>query len=109
MSENINYVNDSNFKAEVLESEELVVVDFYADWCMPCKMLAPILEDLANSNIGKAKVTKLDVDSSKVIAATYKIMGVPSVLFFKGGQEVYRIVGVKGKEDFQAIIEKLVS
>lgn len=107
MSANINYVNDSNFKPEVLDSEGLVIVDFYADWCMPCKMIAPILEDIANNNVGKVKVVKLDVDSSEITAATYRIMGIPTVAFFKGGKEAHRIVGVRGKDEFQAVIEKL--
>lgn len=108
MSKNISFVNDSNFKEEALDSEGLVMVDFYADWCMPCKMLTPIVEELADSNVGKVKILELDVDSSQVTASNYRVMSIPTIVFFKSGKEVERLVGLRGKEDFQSIIEKFL-
>lgn len=107
MSNNISYVGDDNFKQEVIDSEQLVLVDFYADWCMPCKMLAPILEEVADSNIGKVKVAKLNVDGSRDISIKYRIMGVPSMIFFKNGEEIDRIVGLRSKEELQRLIDSI--
>ncbi len=107
MSSNISYASDSDFKEIVLENNGLVMVDFYADWCMPCKMLGPILEDVANDNTGKVKIVKLNVDNAQDISSKYGVMGVPSMLFFKNGQEVERLVGLRQKEDIQAVIDGL--
>ena len=107
MSANISYASENDFNQAVLDSNGLIMVDFYADWCMPCKMLGPILEEVADSNIGKVKVVKLNVDNAKSISSKYGIMGVPAMVFFKNGQEVERVVGLRGKEDIQAIIDNL--
>lgn len=103
----ISNIGDENFKEEVLDSNQLVMVDFYADWCMPCKMLSPILEEVANDNAGKVKIAKINVEKARNTSAQYGITSVPSVIFFKGGREVERVVGLRRKEDFQYLIDKL--
>lgn len=107
MSKNIIYLNENNFNDEVINSNQLVLVDFYADWCMPCKMLAPTLEELADDNAGVVKIAKLNVDIASTLAARYGISGIPNVLFFKNGAVVESIVGVRGKEYIQNAIDKL--
>ena len=82
------HVTSATFEAEVLKSDKPVLVDFFAEWCGPCKMLAPVIEELANDYAGKAKVVKIDTDESGDIASNYGIMGVPTVMIFKGGQKV---------------------
>lgn len=86
------------FQAEVLESSEPVLVDFFATWCGPCKMMAPVLDQLAEEVEGKAKVYKLDVDAARDIAAKYKVMSVPTLIFFKNGEVVDQIVGAVPKD-----------
>ena len=86
-------LNETNFKQEVLESPILVLVDFWASWCMPCQMIAPVIEDIANEYVGKLKVGKVNVDHSGAIAAQYSIMSIPALLFFKGGQVADSVVG----------------
>ncbi|MBA3063666.1 MAG: thioredoxin, partial [Atribacteria sp.] len=83
-------VNGNNFQQEVLESSIPVLVDFWASWCMPCRMLAPIIEKLAEENQGKLKVCKLNTDENQNIAAQYGIQGIPTLIVFKEGQEVSR-------------------
>lgn len=99
-------VNENNFKQEVLESSIPVLVDLWAPWCMPCRMISPIVEEIGNDNQGKLKVCKLNTDENHNIAAQYGIQGIPTLLFFKDGQEVDRIVGVAPKQKIQ---EKLNS
>ncbi|MBU1291378.1 thioredoxin [bacterium] len=94
-------VNKNNFQQEVLESSIPVLVDFWASWCMPCRMLAPIIEKLAEENQGKLKVCKLNTDENQNIAAQYGIQGIPTLIVFKEGQEVSRTVGVMPKEKLQ--------
>ncbi|MBU4562065.1 thioredoxin [bacterium] len=94
-------VNGNNFQQEVLESSIPVLVDFWASWCMPCRMLAPIIEKLAEENQGKLKVCKLNTDENQNIAAQYGIQGIPTLIVFKEGQEVSRTVGVMPKEKLQ--------
>jgi len=91
------YVTDATFQKEVLESEVPVLVDFYADWCGPCKMIAPSVEQLATEFAGKAKVLKLDVDSNGQTAQNYRVMSIPTLLVFKGGKVVDTIVGAVPK------------
>ncbi|GEM_PF-142965 len=87
-------LQSSNFDQEVIKSSTPVVVDFSAVWCGPCKMLAPVIDKLANAYEGKAKVFKMDVDNSRDIATKFGIRGVPTVIFFKGGAEKDRVVGL---------------
>lgn len=90
-------VEDSNFQAEVLNSSIPVLVDFWAVWCGPCKMIAPVVEELAKDYDGKLKVTKMDVDSNPKTATQYGIRSIPTLLVFKGGQVVEQIVGAVPK------------
>ncbi len=90
-------VDDSNFQAEVLSSDKPVLVDFWAIWCGPCKMIAPIVEELAGEYDGKLKVAKMDVDANPRTAMQYGIRSIPTLLIFKGGQVVEQIVGAVPK------------
>ncbi len=94
---------EENFEQEVLKSNELVVVDFYADWCGPCKMVGPIIEQLAAEQTG-VKIGKLNVDNAQGIAAKYKVMSIPTILYFKNGEVVHKIIGLEKKEVFEAKI-----
>ncbi len=90
-------LTDATFENEVLKSDVPVLVDFYADWCGPCKMIAPSIEQLATEYDGKAKVVKLDVDANGATAQNYRVMSIPTLLIFKGGQVVDTIVGAVPK------------
>ena len=94
----VNYVNNDTFKAEVLESEIPVLVDFTADWCGPCKMMAPMLVELAEEWEGKIKVLKLNVDEDKEIAVGYGVMGIPTLMLFIRGEVAERLTGYKPKK-----------
>ncbi len=93
-------LNSDNFEEEVLKSEEPVVVDFWAPWCGPCRVLGPVIEELAEELKGKAKVAKLNVDDNQQLAAEYEVRGIPTVIVFKNGQPVERIVGIQPKEKY---------
>ncbi len=99
------HVTSATFKSEVLEHPSLVVVDFFATWCGPCKMLAPVIEELAGEYDGKVKLCKIDTDESGDIAANYGIMGVPTVMFFKNGQKIDEQVGYVPKEALKKKID----
>ena len=101
-------VNGNNFQKEVLESSIPVLVDLWAPWCMPCRMISPIVEELGNDNQGKLKVCKLNTDENQNIAARYGIRGIPTLLFFKDGQEVDRIVGVTPKPIIQKKLDAIL-
>jgi len=101
-------VNGNNFQQEVLESSIPVLVDLWAPWCMPCRMISPIVEELGNDNQGKLKVCKLNTDENQNIAARYGIQGIPTLLFFKNGQEVDRIVGVTPKPIIQKKLDAIL-
>lgn len=92
-------ISSENFEEEVLNSEKPVLVDFFADWCGPCKMMAPIVEELATELDGKAKVGKLNVDENSDIAVEYNVMSIPTLIIFKNGKEEKRLVGVQDKEE----------
>lgn len=97
-------ITDNNFETEVLKSNVPVLLDIWALWCKPCRALLPIIEELTNEYEGKVKVGKLDVDNSPEVAANYGIRSVPTLMFFKNGEEVERIIGVVSKQE---ISEKL--
>jgi len=101
-----NVFTDANFKEEVINSDLPVLVDFYADWCGPCKMISPIVSQLADEYAGKVKVGKLDVEASGVTAQQYRVMSIPTLLVFKGGQVVDTIVGAVPKNQLEAKLQK---
>ena len=97
-------VNDSSFKEEV--GSGLTLVDFWAPWCGPCKMIAPILEELAPEVEGKANIAKLNVDDNQATASEYEVMSIPTLILFKDGEPVDKVVGFQPKEQLAALIEK---
>ena len=99
-------LNEKNFSQEVLKSSQPVLVDFFAEWCGPCKMQAPIIDELAGEYEGRVKVFKLDVDKSQKTAEEYQVMSIPTIALFKGGQEVERLMGLQQK---RVLVEKLES
>ena len=98
-------VTDETFEAEVINSDTPVLVDFWADWCAPCKIIAPIVEELANEYDGKVKFAKVDVDSNPKTATNYGIRGIPTLLIFKGGQPVGQIVGAVPKSALKSRLD----
>ena len=95
---NLVEVTDANFASEVLESELPVIVDFWADWCAPCRMVSPVIEELAGEMAGQVKVAKLNVDANRETAARYDIMSIPTVILFEGGELSRQVVGALPKE-----------
>ena len=106
MGEDTFVATDANFEEEVLKSPVPVLIDFWAAWCVPCKMIAPTLEELAKEYAGKAKVGKLNVDENRGTASTYGIRGIPSLLLFKDGQVKEQKVGVHSKQEIGEMISK---
>ena len=102
-------VTDETFDEEVVKSDVPVLVDFWADWCAPCKMIAPIVEELAGEYDGKIKFAKLDVDSNPKVATTYGIRGIPTLLVFKGGTPVDQVVGAVPKAVLKRRLEDAVA
>ena len=99
-------VSDGEFEQTVLQSEIPVMLDFWAEWCQPCKMLAPTVEELAGEYEGKILVGKLNVDDNPNTSTNYGIRGIPTLLFVKGGQVVQQLVGVKSKAEIKKVIEE---
>jgi len=99
---------DDNFETEALKSDIPVVVDFWAAWCGPCRMIAPIIEELAGEYQGKAKIGKLDVDENQGVAIKYGVRSIPTVLFLKGGQVVDTVIGAVPKAMFVEKLSKLI-
>ena len=102
----IHHFTDSNFKKEVLECKLPVVVDFWANWCGPCKMIGPIVEELAKEYEGKVKIGKVDVDTNPQSASTYGIMSIPSLMFFKDGKVMDQVTGALNKANLKQKIEE---
>lgn len=103
----VQHFNDSNFSQEVLEADLPVMVDFYADWCGPCRMVSPIVEELASQYDGKVKIGKVNVDESVSVAQKYNVMSIPTLLFIKNGQVVDQVVGALPKDKIQQKLELL--
>ena len=99
-------VSDAEFESTVLQSDKLVILDFWAEWCQPCKMLSPAVEDIAGEYEDTVKVGKLNVDDNPDTSTKYGIRGIPTLLFFKGGQVVQQLVGVKSKSEIKKIIDE---
>lgn len=104
----VNEVNDTEFQTNVLSSEQPVLVDFWAAWCGPCRMIAPSVEAVAEQFDGKAKVFKMDVDNNMDTPSRYGIKGIPTLILFKGGQEQERVVGAVSRDAIARLIEKYV-
>ena len=102
-------VDEGSWDVEVLKSPGLVMVDFWAVWCGPCQMVAPIVEELATEYAGKLKVTKLNTDENPEVAGRYQIMSIPTILFFKNGQPVDKLVGARPKRQFKEVIDSLLA
>lgn len=108
MSKNVTEAGDNNFEQEVLKSPIPVLVDFWAPWCGPCKMIAPVVEELALEYSGRLKVVKINVDDHKQFASKYNVRGIPNLILFKNGQNQEQIVGAVDKKDLVKAIEKVV-
>jgi thioredoxin 1 len=108
MSEGVFEATSATWDKEVLNAQGLVMVDFWAVWCGPCRMIAPTVEELAKEYTGKVKVMKLNTDENSDIASRYKIMGIPTVMFFRDGQKVDQIVGAVPKPQLKLKIDSLL-
>jgi thioredoxin 1 len=100
-------INEANFEKEVLQSNQPVLVDFWAEWCGPCKMLAPVLDEIAVEQAGRVKVAKVNVDANPVLAARFRIQSIPTLLYFVDGEVRDKTVGVTGKSGIISKLEKL--
>jgi thioredoxin 1 len=102
-------VDGAAWDKEILKADILTMVDFWAAWCGPCQMIAPVVEELATEYSGRLKVAKLNTDENPDIASRYQVMGIPTLMFFKGGQVIDRIVGAASKKQFKEKIEALLA
>jgi thioredoxin 1 len=100
-------INDTNFESEVIQSNLPVLVDFWAEWCGPCKMIAPLLDEIATEQAGQVKVARVNVDTNPVLAARYGIQSIPTLLYFAGGEVRDKTIGVTGKRTIVSKLEKL--
>jgi thioredoxin 1 len=101
----VNEVSDSNFQAEVLEADTPVLVDFWAPWCGPCRMVAPVLEEIAGEREGALKVVKLNVDDNQQTAARFEVLSIPTMILFKHGQVAAKVIGAMPKKRLEAELE----
>ena len=105
MSEHIHYVTDDSFAADVLQSQQPVLVDYWAEWCGPCKMIAPILDEIAKEYAGRLKVAKLNIDDNQETPASYGVRGIPTLMLFKNGNIEATKVGALSKSQLVAFID----
>ena len=109
MSDSIVYLTDDTFEDEVINSEGPVLVDYWADWCGPCKMIAPIIEELAGEYADKGiKIAKVDIDAAPELATKFSVMNVPTLLFLKDGAEVDKLIGAQSKAEIQKRLENML-
>ena len=104
-SENVKEFTDQNFETEVLGANEPVLVDFWAEWCMPCRMLGPTIEKLAKDYVGKVKVGKVDTDANRDVSMRFGISAIPTVILFKNGQVAQKFVGLRQERDFKEVLD----
>jgi thioredoxin 1 len=102
-------VTDDSFQSEVLQAGQPVVVDFWAEWCGPCKLVAPVLDELAGEYDGKVKIAKLNVDENPAMAGEYGVRSIPTLLFFKGGKIVDQVIGAASKADLKKRLDAVVT
>ena len=105
MADSVSEVTDSNFQAEVLESEVPVLVDFWAPWCGPCRMVGPVVEEIAKEREGELKVVKLNTDENQQVSIQYNVLSIPTLILFRHGQEAKRVTGAYPKKRLEAEIE----
>ena len=106
MAGNVLEFTDANFQSEVLQSDQPVLVDFWAPWCGPCKMLAPTIDEIANDYSGRVRVGKMNTDTSQNVAVQYRVEGIPTVILFKNGQPIDRSVGLAPKSKLAGMLDK---
>ncbi len=106
---NIVTLSEANFSEQVLKSTTPVLVDFWAEWCGPCKMIAPVLDELATEYDGKVKIGKVNIDEFQQIAINYGIQSIPTLLFFKNGQVADQVVGMRSKRDLKASFDRVLA
>lgn len=105
-NQNLLNVTSENFESEVVNSGQPVLVDFWAEWCGPCRMVGPVIDELAEEYSGKVKIGKLNVDQQGDLAMKFRVMSIPTIMLFKNGEVVEKVVGVRTKEEFQNMIQK---
>lgn len=106
-SENVQEFNDGNFETDVIASDVPVLVDFWAEWCQPCRMLAPTIEELAGEYKGKVKVGKLDTDANREVSIKYGISAIPTIILFSSGEVKKKFVGLTSKDQFTAALDEV--
>jgi thioredoxin 1 len=109
MSENLIELTDDNFQEQVLDADVPALVDFWAEWCMPCKMLLPTIEELATEFAGKVRIGKLNTDDNQAVAVKYGISAIPTLLLFKGGELVNKFVGLQQKADLKKALDEVAA
>jgi len=107
-NEHVQEFTDANFDAEVLNSDQPVLVDFWAEWCMPCRMLAPVVDELAEEFSGKVKVGKLDTDANREVAVKFGIHAIPTIILFKNGEPVEKFIGLKNRDELASAMNGAV-
>ena len=108
-SELIKHVTDASFEADVLQSVQPVLVDYWAEWCGPCKMIAPVLDELAGEYDGRVKIGKVNIDEDQDLASQYGVRAIPTLLIFKNGEVAEQIVGMRSKRDLKSSLDKVAS